>query len=95
VSRRWPASTWRCAPGRCSRSEPTTGFDPAARKSAWEVIAGLRDLGKTIFLAQNQNATAFQVHGGGLIVGRIVNEFGIARRVTEALRESLGSAPAG
>jgi ABC-2 type transport system ATP-binding protein len=30
--------------------EPTTGFDPAARKSAWEVIAGLRDLGKTIFL---------------------------------------------
>jgi ABC-2 type transport system ATP-binding protein len=30
--------------------EPTTGFDPAARHSAWEVIAGLRDLGKTIFL---------------------------------------------
>ena len=26
------------------------GFDPAARQSAWEVIAGLRDLGKTIFL---------------------------------------------
>jgi ABC-2 type transport system ATP-binding protein len=30
--------------------EPTTGFDPAARHSAWEVIAGLRDLGKTVFL---------------------------------------------
>ena len=30
--------------------EPTTGFDPAARRQAWEVIAGLRDLGKTIFL---------------------------------------------
>jgi ABC-2 type transport system ATP-binding protein len=30
--------------------EPTTGFDPAARQSAWQVIAGLRDLGKTIFL---------------------------------------------
>jgi ABC-2 type transport system ATP-binding protein len=30
--------------------EPTTGFDPAARRTAWEVIAGLRDLGKTIFL---------------------------------------------
>ncbi len=30
--------------------EPTTGFDPAARRSAWEVVAGLRDLGKTIFL---------------------------------------------
>jgi ABC-2 type transport system ATP-binding protein len=30
--------------------EPTTGFDPAARHSAWDVIAGLRELGKTIFL---------------------------------------------
>ena len=30
--------------------EPTTGFDPAARRSAWEVIAGLRALGKTVFL---------------------------------------------
>jgi ABC-2 type transport system ATP-binding protein len=30
--------------------EPTTGFDPSARRSAWEMIAGLRDLGKTIFL---------------------------------------------
>jgi ABC-2 type transport system ATP-binding protein len=30
--------------------EPTTGFDPSARRAAWEVIAGLRDLGKTIFL---------------------------------------------
>ena len=30
--------------------EPTTGFDPSARRQAWEVIAGLRDLGKTVFL---------------------------------------------
>jgi ABC-2 type transport system ATP-binding protein len=30
--------------------EPTTGFDPAARRASWEVIAGLRDLGKTVFL---------------------------------------------
>ena len=30
--------------------EPTTGFDPAARRAAWEVIAGLRKLGKTVFL---------------------------------------------
>jgi ABC-2 type transport system ATP-binding protein len=30
--------------------EPTTGFDPSARHAAWDVIAGLRDLGKTIFL---------------------------------------------
>jgi len=30
--------------------EPTTGFDPAARRHAWETIRGLRALGKTILL---------------------------------------------
>ena len=30
--------------------EPTTGFDPSARRQAWETIAGLRALGKTVFL---------------------------------------------
>ena len=26
--------------------EPTTGFDPAARREAWDVIASLRELGR-------------------------------------------------
>jgi ABC-2 type transport system ATP-binding protein len=30
--------------------EPTTGFDPAARRQSWELIARLRSLGKTILL---------------------------------------------
>jgi len=30
--------------------EPTTGFDPSARRQAWSVIDGLRALGKTVFL---------------------------------------------
>jgi ABC-2 type transport system ATP-binding protein len=30
--------------------EPTTGFDPAARRTAWEVIRALRSLGKTVLL---------------------------------------------
>ena len=30
--------------------EPTTGFDPSARRAAWEVIVGLCTLGKTVFL---------------------------------------------
>jgi ABC-2 type transport system ATP-binding protein len=30
--------------------EPTTGFDPSARRQAWQVIASLRELGKTVFL---------------------------------------------
>src|SRR5689334_13871918 len=30
--------------------EPTTGFDPAARRQAWSTIRSLCDLGKTVFL---------------------------------------------
>jgi ABC-2 type transport system ATP-binding protein len=30
--------------------EPTTGFDPAARRQAWSAIRSLCDLGKTVFL---------------------------------------------
>jgi ABC-2 type transport system ATP-binding protein len=30
--------------------EPTTGFDPSARRDAWKMIEGLKRLGKTVFL---------------------------------------------
>ncbi|MEU5563583.1 ABC transporter ATP-binding protein [Micromonospora musae] len=30
--------------------EPTTGFDPTARRGAWEVVRSLRDLGTTVVL---------------------------------------------
>ena len=30
--------------------EPTTGFDPAARRTAWNAVKALKDLGKTILL---------------------------------------------
>ena len=30
--------------------EPTTGFDPAARRNAWELVRSLRTLGKTVLL---------------------------------------------
>ena len=30
--------------------EPTTGFDPGARRNAWQVVKNLQALGKTIFL---------------------------------------------
>jgi ABC-2 type transport system ATP-binding protein len=30
--------------------EPTTGFDPSARRNAWQVVKNLADLGKTVFL---------------------------------------------
>jgi len=33
--------------------EPTTGFDPAARRAAWDMIRSLRSLGKTILLTSH------------------------------------------
>ncbi len=56
--------------------EPTTGFDPAARQSAWDVIAGLRDLGKTIFLTTHymEEAERLADRIAVLVGGRIVAE---------------------
>ncbi len=45
----------------------------------------------TVRLRKDGDATTFHVHGSGLIIGRIINEFGIARTVTSAVKESLGS----
>ena len=56
--------------------EPTTGFDPSARRQAWEVIAGLRDLGKTVFLTTHymdeaqRLADRVAIIAGGEIVAR-------------------------
>jgi ABC-2 type transport system ATP-binding protein len=41
--------------------EPTTGFDPAARRHAWETIRGLRRLGKTILLTTHYPDEAEQL----------------------------------
>jgi hypothetical protein len=46
----------------------------------------------TVRMHRADDSTAFRVHGGGLIVGRAVNELGIARTVTTAIKESLGPA---
>jgi len=56
--------------------EPTTGFDPAARQSAWDVIAGLRNLGKTIFLTTHymEEAERLADRIAVLVAGRIVAE---------------------
>ena len=56
--------------------EPTTGFDPSARRQAWDVIAGLRDLGKTVFLTTHymdeaqRLADRVTIISGGEIVAR-------------------------
>ena len=56
--------------------EPTTGFDPAARRRSWELIRSLRALGKTILLTTHYMEEA-QVLADRVVVisaGRIIAE---------------------
>jgi ABC-2 type transport system ATP-binding protein len=63
--------------------EPTTGFDPAARRAAWEMIRSLRSLGKTILLTTHYLDEAEQLadHVAVLREGQIVRE-GTPRELT-------------
>jgi ABC-2 type transport system ATP-binding protein len=56
--------------------EPTTGFDPSARRAAWGVIAGLRELGKTVFLTTHYMDEAENLADRIAVIaaGRIVAE---------------------
>jgi ABC-2 type transport system ATP-binding protein len=55
--------------------EPTTGFDPAARRSAWELVRSLRSLGKTILLTTHYLDEAQQLADRVAVIreGRIVS----------------------
>jgi ABC-2 type transport system ATP-binding protein len=54
--------------------EPTTGFDPAARRDAWNMIEGLKALGKTVFLTTHymDEAQHLSDHVAILRAGEIV-----------------------
>ena len=56
--------------------EPTTGFDPAARRGAWEMIRGLKLLGKTVLLTTHymDEAQSLSDRVAMIAEGRIVAE---------------------
>jgi ABC-2 type transport system ATP-binding protein len=65
--------------------EPTTGFDPAARRAAWEMIRSLRALGKTVLLTTHYLDEAEQLADRVAVMreGRIVR-IGTPRELTTA-----------
>jgi len=56
--------------------EPTTGFDPGARRAAWDTVRGLRELGKTILLTTHYLDEAEQLADRVAVLrdGEIVRE---------------------
>ncbi len=69
--------------------EPTTGFDPAARRGAWDMVRGLQSLGKTIFLTTHYMEEAQILADRVAIIqrGRIIAE-GTPASLIEAEPES-------
>jgi ABC-2 type transport system ATP-binding protein len=65
--------------------EPTTGFDPAARRAAWEMIRSLRGLGKTVLLTTHYLDEAEQLADRVAVMrdGTIV-KIGTPRELTTA-----------
>ena len=79
--------------------EPTTGFDPSARRAAWDVIAGLRALGKTVFLTTHYMDEAEHladrigvIVGGEIVAQGTPQTLGGRDRMAAAIRFTL---PAG
>jgi len=56
--------------------EPTTGFDPSARRHAWEIVKNLASLGKTVFLTTHYMDEAQYLAGRVAVIssGEIVAE---------------------
>ena len=69
--------------------EPTTGFDPAARREAWSMIEGLKELGKTILLTTHYMDEAEHLADRLLILraGEVVAA-GTADQLVRDLRQS-------
>jgi ABC-2 type transport system ATP-binding protein len=65
--------------------EPTTGFDPAARRAAWEMIRSLRELGKTVVLTTHYLDEAEQLADRVAVMrdGKIIRT-GTPRELTTA-----------
>ena len=65
--------------------EPTTGFDPAARRAAWEMIRNLRSLGKTVLLTTHYLDEAEQLADRVAVLSRgVIVRVGTPRELTSS-----------
>ena len=80
--------------------EPTTGFDPAARRQAWEMIRNLTELGKTILLtthymdeAQNLADRVAVIDRGKIVAEGTPDTLGGRETASTVIRFEVGHLP--
>ena len=78
--------------------EPTTGFDPAARRSAWNTIRSLKALGKTVLLTTHYLDEAQElcdrvaiIKGGEIIAEGAPSELGVGGEIRYKVAYRNGS----
>jgi ABC-2 type transport system ATP-binding protein len=76
--------------------EPTTGFDPSARRTAWRMIEGLRELGKSVFLTTHYMDEAEEladriavIAGGHIVAEGTPGTLGGRNRMAATIRFTL------
>jgi len=71
--------------------EPTTGLDPKARREVWDVIASLRNKGKTIFLTTHymEEAEYLADHIAIIHKGNIIAEGSLVELINKYGKESI------
>src|SRR5579863_2438854 len=80
--------------------EPTTGFDPAARRTAWQTIRSLKDLGKTVLLtthyldeAQELADRVAIIKGGQILAEGSPAELGVGGKSRYRVAYVVGGEP--
>jgi hypothetical protein len=76
------ASTLRCELGDRYTVTARDGSHPTLKVSSSPLAYA------NVRMSQGADGTRFKVHGGGILVGRVINEYTIARRVAAALRQT-------
>ena len=83
-----------------SADEPTTGFDPAARRTAWQTIRSLKDLGKTVLLtthyldeAQELADRVAIIKGGQILAEGSPAELGVGGKSRYRVAYVVGGEP--
>jgi hypothetical protein len=75
-----------------------TGFEITTRGSGDKEAVKVKQstaATATVHLDHEGTTTTFHIHGGGLVISRMINEFGIAKKVAKTIESAFAGPPSG